>query len=162
MAMPTDESTTAVRTRAPSTPGKILGKLHEFRPDEERFTVYLERALMVNDISTEKQVPVFLNTIGTSTYGVLRNLVSPDNPMDKTFKEITKKLTDHFNLKPLLTVERYHFHKREQASGETLAEYVAELRRLAMKCNLGTHLDDALRDRFVCGIKYRESSQKRT
>ena len=73
--------------------------------------------------------------------------------MDKTFEEITKKLTDHFDSKPLIIVERYNFHKREQSSRETLAEHVAELRRLTTKCNFGTHLDDALQDRFVCGIK---------
>ena len=136
--------------------GKILGNLHEFRPEVERFTVYLERVKIffaVNDIPTEKKVPVFLNAVGGITYGVLRNLVAPDNPIDKTFEEIITKLTEHFDPKPLIIVERYHFHKRDQTAGESLAEYVAELRRLAAKCSFGTHLNDALRDRFVCGIR---------
>ena len=80
---------------------------------------------------------------GGTAYGVLRNLVAPNNPMDKTFDEIVAKLTEHYDPKPLIIVERYHFHKRNQASGESIAEYVAELRRLAAKCNFGTHLDDA-------------------
>ena len=83
--------------------------------------------------------------------------------MDKTFEEITKKLTDHFDPKPLIIVERYHFHKREQASGETLAEYVAELRRLATKCNFGTHLDEIALCVGSRMNKHREGySQKRT
>ena len=68
------------------TSGKVLGQLHEFRPDEERFTVYLERVKIffaVNDVPPEKKVPVFLNAVGGRTYGVLRNLVAPDNPIDK-------------------------------------------------------------------------------
>ena len=39
----------------------------------------------VNDIPTDKKVPVFLNAIGGMTYGVLKNLVVPNNPMDKSF-----------------------------------------------------------------------------
>ena len=49
--------------------------------------------------------------------------------------DITTKLSEHYDPKPLVIVERYHFHKREQAPTESLAEYVAELRRLAAKCN---------------------------
>ena len=34
-----------------------------------------------------------------------------------------------------------------------MAEYVAELRRLTKHCEFGAYLDDALRDRFVCGLR---------
>ena len=42
--------------------GKILGQLHEFQPDRENFTVYLERVLIffaVNDIPAEKRYHCF-------------------------------------------------------------------------------------------------------
>ena len=139
-----------------ATAGKILGALHEFRPEEERFTVYLERVTIffaVNDIPAEKKVPLLLNAIGGKTYGVLRNLMAPDNPINKTFEEITGKLTEHFDPKPLIVMERYYFHKRDQAAEESVAEYMAELRRLAGKCQFETHLEDALRDRLVCGLR---------
>ena len=44
--------------------------------------------------------------------------------------------------------------------GETITEYVAELRRLAATCEFGEFLNDALRDRLVCGQR-NESVQKR-
>lgn len=84
---------------------------------------------------------------------------APENPLDKSFKDITDKLSEHYDPKLLTIVERYHFHKRDQAAEESLAEYVAELRCLAARCKFGDHLDDALRDRFVCGIRS-ESVQK--
>jgi len=31
-------------------------------------------------------------------------------------------------------------------------EYMAELRRIALHCDYGTHLDEALRDQFVSGL----------
>ena len=41
-----------------------------------------------------------------------------------------------------------------------MAEYVAELRRMATHCEFGSNLEEALRDRLVCGLKD-EGTQKR-
>ena len=41
-----------------------------------------------------------------------------------------------------------------------MADYIAELRRLATTCEFGMFLDEALRDKFVCGL-YKESIQWR-
>ena len=41
-----------------------------------------------------------------------------------------------------------------------MAEYVAELRRLATHCKFEGYLEEALRDRLVCGFK-NEGVQKR-
>ena len=49
--------------------------------------------------------------------------------------------------------ERFHFHQRVQEEGETVATYMAALRRLADKCEYGGHLTQALRDQFVCGLR---------
>ena len=56
--------------------------------------------------------------------------------------------------------ERFHFHRRQQAVGENVADYVAALRRLAMHCQFGAYLLEALRDRLVCGLRS-EEQQKR-
>ena len=42
---------------------------------------------------------------------------------------------------------------RSQREGETIAEFVVELRRLSEHCKFGDTLDDMLRDRVVCGIR---------
>ena len=44
-------------------------------------------------------------------------------------------------------------YRREQTIGESVADYEAELRRLATHCDFGEYLDQALRDRLVCGLK---------
>ncbi len=69
-------------------------------------------------------------------------------------------LKDHFSPKPIVIAERFRFHNRCQHETETVAQYVAILKRLSEYCEFGTHLQDALRDRFVCGLKT-ESIQKR-
>ena len=52
----------------------------------------------------------------------------------------------------MVIVERFRFHRRSQAAGESVVENVAELRRLTANCDLGDYLDQALRDRFVSGL----------
>ena len=49
-------------------------------------------------------------------------------------------------------MERFAFHKHDQRPGETVNEFVIELRHLARTCNFGNFLDEALRDRLVCGL----------
>ena len=66
---------------------------------------------MANDIAEQKQVPVFLNAIGGAMYGLLRSLLAPEQPIDKSLKDIINALSEHFKPKPLIIVERYHFHK---------------------------------------------------
>ena len=134
----------------------IVGKIEEFNPDEEPFSSYMERVelfFLANSVADDRKVPIFLNGVGKKTYGLLRNLVAPDVPKDQTFERIQTALKHHFEPKPLVIAERFHFHQRSQAMGESIAEYVAELRRLTTHCQYGTHLNEALRDRLVCGVR---------
>ena len=140
-----------------------LGKLEDFKQDAEPFQAYLERVnifFAANDIPEDKKVPVFLSTIGGTTYGLVRNLVAPDAPVSKSFRELADKLTEHFEPKPIIIAERFHFHKRNQLQTESIAEFIAELRRLAARCKFGGYLDEALRDRFVCGLRSERTQQK--
>ena len=133
-----------------------LGKLHEFKPDEEEFATYLERVeifFAANGVEDTKKVPVFLNAIGGAAYGILRSLVAPSSPMSLSFKELTETLQAHYEPKTSIIAERFHFHKRSQHTGESITDFVAELRRLAARCKFEGYLDDALRDRFVCGLR---------
>ena len=66
----------------------------------------------------------------------------------------------HFESKPVSTTERFHLHKRKQAAGESIAEYIAELRRLSTHCEYGTYLDKALLDQLIWGVRS-ESIQKK-
>ena len=68
-------------------------------------------------------------------------------------------LKNHFEPKPLEIVERFNFNRKQQGPEETVAQYVAELRRLSTYCNYGA-FNAALRDRFVCGLKS-EATQKK-
>lgn len=56
----------------------------------------------------------------------------------------------HYEPKLIVIIECFHFHRCNQASGESVAEYVAELHQLTTHCQFGEYLDEALRDRLMC------------
>ena len=139
------------------------GRIDEFQPENDSIAAYLERVELyfsANGIVEEKQVPVFLSVIGGRTYSLLRNLLAPDKPSGKDLNCLTTTLKRHFEPKRVVVAERFHFHRRSQAVGENIAEYVAELRRLSTHCEFGTYLEQALRDRLVCGLR-NEAIQRR-
>ena len=78
-------------------------------------------------------------------YGLLQNLLAPTRPKNKSFDEIVKVLKAHFELKPVMIVECFHFHRRDQAPAKTVAVYVAGLRRLATTLDFGDYLDHAVK-----------------
>jgi len=140
-----------------------IGHLAEFQPQKEKVSEYLERVSLyfeANSVAEGKQVAVLLTAIGGETYALLNSLLSPAKPRDKTFAELTTVLKAHFEPKPVVIAERFHFHRRQQGANETISEYVAELRRLATTCEFNDYLDQALRDRLVCGLRH-EPTQKR-
>ena len=69
-------------------------------------------------------------------------------------------LKKHFDPKPLVIAERFQFHKRAQNIGESTTDYVGELRRFTIHCQYDTHLEEALSDRLVCGIRDERTHKK--
>ena len=110
--------------------------------------------MLANDIdNNKKRTATFLTLIGKETYSVLNSLTAPDKPSTKKVEELNAILHDHFEPKPILIAEPYKFYARVQKGHETLYVYVADLRRLAIHWDFETFMDEALRDKFVCGLK---------
>ena len=88
---------------------------------------------------------------GASTYQLIRNLVSPQKPSEKTSDELVKLVQEHHQPPPSVTVQRFAFHSRTRKEGESIAKFVAHLRELSEHCQFGDTLNDMLRDRLICG-----------
>ena len=140
------------------------GQIGEFKPERGNILNYLERMQMffaANNVAEGKQAAVLISSISDETYGVLKNLLASALPGTKSLDELTAALKDHYAPKPSIIAERFHFHRRRQALGESVADFTAEIRRLASTCEFGDYLDDALRDQFVCGLTRSEGMHKR-
>ena len=99
-----------------------------------------------------KLVPTLLTVVGSKHYSLIRGLVSPALPKDKSYEDLVTLLKKHYDPEPLVIAERFHFYERSQKPGESVADYLASLRRLASRCQFGAFLAEALRDRLVCGL----------
>ena len=132
------------------------GKIATFNSTVESWTSYCERLHFyfdANDIvDSGKKRSILLTVCGPSTYQLLKSLVQPCTPMEKTYDEIVEMLKIHFNPKPSPIIQRFKFNTRDRRAGESLANYVAELRALGEYCDFGSTIEDMIRDRLVCGI----------
>ena len=142
----------------------LIGQVEAFQPgvdDWEQYTERLGQYFAANGIEDDdKKLAVFLTVVGAKTYTLLSDLLAPEKPATKSYIELVEVLKTHLKPKPVIIAERFHFHQRGQKEGESVSSYMAALRRLANRCAFGTHLEEALRDRFVCGLR-REDMQRK-
>ena len=87
---------------------------------------------------------------------LIRGLVSPELPKDKTFDELVDLLKKHYDPQPIVIAEQFHFYQRSQKPDETITNYLASLRS---RCEFCAFLTEALRHRLVCGMQH-ENIQK--
>ena len=90
--------------------------------------------------------------VGPSLYKLLQSILTPVKPSKQTFEELVEVLKNHYNPPPSEVMQRFRFNTRSRKPGESVATYVAELRRLAEFCNYEVSLDKMIRDRLVSGI----------
>ena len=76
-------------------------------------------------------------TVELETYQLIRNLVIPHKPANKSFKQLIDLVQAHYSPSHSVIVQRLAFNKRVQREGETAAEFVAELRKLSEQCQFG-------------------------
>ena len=94
-----------------------------------------------------------ISAIGAKAYKTaLRNLITPHNPSDKSFKQFVEVMMKHFCPLPSEIIQRFKFNTRARKPGESVANYIAELQALSHYCNFGDTLELMLRDRIVYEI----------
>ena len=133
-----------------------FGKLDEYNETED-WRHYIERVnhfFEANEITDpDKRRSIFLVCVGAKPYKLVRSLVAPEDPKDKSYEDLAKLLQDHFMPKPSAIVQRFKFNTHSQQPGETIAMFLAELRHSSEHCEFGITLDEMLRDRLVCGVR---------
>ncbi|KAL3189797.1 hypothetical protein MRX96_020825 [Rhipicephalus microplus] len=96
-----------------------------------------------------------LNSCGEETYSLIATLVKPLRPPNADYQSIVEAVKNHINPKPSNLYDMYVFSKRDQHDGDSVADYVTALRKLAENCGFNDKqlpLDIMLRDRLVFGI----------
>lgn len=100
----------------------------------------------------QRQANVCISCCGQKTYALLRNLVKPDKPSDKTLEQILLVLGNYYCPKPSAVVQCFHFNSRVRAEGESISGFIGALKSLSEHCNFGAELENMIRDHIVCGV----------
>ena len=138
------------------------GKVKAFNPKTDEWEVYEEQLrfyMVANGIDDgAKKCSILLTVCGDQTFKLLRSLV-PDGKLDAdgiTYDSLVELLKSHFKKKQSVVVHRFNINTRLRKPSESIADYIAALRELAMNCNFGSKelLEEMLRDRLVCGVNH--------
>lgn len=129
--------------------------------DDEPWESYVERldmyflAVGITDADAEKKKGILLASVGKEVYQLMKNLLGrEEKPHSKTYTELCNLVKKHKTPTPPWQSERLKFLNRDRNHGETVMNYVAELKRLAHTCRFSEHeYENALRDRLMHGIK---------
>ncbi len=111
----------------------VFGQLQEFDKDKEEWSQYAERLeyfFVANEVeSHDRKKAILLSAMGPACYKLLRNLVAPAKPVDKTYKELVDTLKDNHEPRPSEIVQRCKFNSRVRQPGESVSTFVSQLGR---------------------------------
>ena len=129
-------------------------KLNGTRGVSRRFDQWLKISPYAEgDGSADKTRAAFCTFIGSDSFKLLCNLCAPKKPEECTYETLKAKMDAQYGVKQLVLAERYRFYKCKQQEGQSLAIYLAELRKLAVTCDwTEEQLANNLRDKFVMGL----------
>ena len=129
---------------------RFIGAPEQFDERTDDWILYIQRFehfLSANNVKEDAQKQhLLLAMIGGRTFKLLASLVAPRKPGEVDYAEILRVLEEHLKPKPIKIAESFRFYKRNQLPAETVAAYLAELRRLASTCEFGEFLNEALCD----------------
>ncbi|XP_054723430.1 uncharacterized protein K02A2.6-like [Uloborus diversus] len=149
----------ALQEKSDHKQDRISVSFEKFDENTENFDSFIERFeafLDIQNVPEAKRGKVLISTLNARLYNLLKNLLSPDNPSDKNFAELKQVLKDHLNPKALIIPSRHMFINRKQQEGESISNYIAQLRSLAIPCDYKENmLNTMLRDVFVSGLRDR-------
>ena len=74
------------------------GRIKEFAPETHSMRIYLDEVeayFAANKIDDDQKAMLLLSSIGSPTFTKLSDLMAPESPLKKTYKQITDVLLKH-------------------------------------------------------------------
>lgn len=131
-----------------------LPRVPEFNSND-KWSFYLERLnqyFVAYAIEDDRKAALLLTAVTSDVYETISNACFPTKPADKTFDQLCAIFKTQFS--PLFSVhaERYKFYEAKQEIGESITNWFARMKQLALNCEFGDKLDHSLKDKFICGM----------
>ncbi|KAF2897230.1 hypothetical protein ILUMI_08945, partial [Ignelater luminosus] len=112
----------------------------------------LEQSFVANGVAQDSKVAVLLTLIGSKAYGVLRDICDPQKPSELSYDSLCHKLTQQFSIQTSVFHQRCHFYRLKQTQSETINDWFARVKKTATECQIGSVLDEKVKDKFVTGL----------
>ena len=129
-----------------------------WRKWKRRFEIYLEATGLVNATAIRK-CATFKSVVGDDGLDVMETMdfrkdLTANPPVDETkqLDVIIAKFDAYCMPRKNVTVERFAFHSRKQASGEPVDVFITDLKSLASTCEFGELKNSLIKDQIVLGI----------
>lgn len=118
---------------------------------KQKFILYLQATKSDNE-SSEFKSSILLSSIGDKALKVYNNFVFENEEDKMKLEKIIAKYDEYFLPEKNVTYERHVFFLRNQLDGESIDNYITELRDLSSSCEFGDLCDSLIKDRLVLGV----------
>ena len=130
----------------------LNGNLREnWRRWVQRFELFLTASGKVKE--TEKvQCAILLHLIGDEALEIYNTFTFSESEDRDKLSVLKKKFEDYVNPRKNTVFERYKFWECKQQEGETIDQFITELKTRSRSCEFGDQTDSMIRDRIVFGV----------
>ncbi|KAJ8356570.1 hypothetical protein SKAU_G00193640 [Synaphobranchus kaupii] len=109
----------------------------------EAFETYIS-VLAVEDLSAAWKQAMLIHCLGIEGQRIFKTLGAAAD-----YADCVQLLAGHFAAPQNVILQRILFHQRKQRAGESVHQYVADLRGLATACKFGALQDEMIRDQLA-------------
>ncbi|XP_041984951.1 uncharacterized protein LOC121737351 isoform X1 [Aricia agestis] len=132
--------------------GSSVSRADAWKRWKTQFSLFL-KASGVHSEKADVQASLLINLIGPEGFDVYETFTFEKDSDRDDVAVLLAKFDAYFGVKTNITLARYHFFTRNQEIGETINQYVTNLKLLAKTCQFQNLEQELIRDRIVCGIK---------
>lgn len=97
------------------------------------------------------QVAQLLHYIGEEGFAIYNTFTFQEG--DKKLTEVLKRFEEYFLPKKNLSYERFKFFTRRQITGESIEQFVTDLKNKAQNCEFGELKNGLVKDLLTCGLQ---------
>ena len=121
--------------------------------DRTSYVLRLKYYFEANNVTEAgKKKSILLAVCGPATFLRISSLLTPTRLESINFHDLVGEVKEFYNPKASITLQHFQFNTRERAQGESIAVYVAALRKLGEHCVYEDSMNEMIRDHLVCGV----------
>lgn len=130
-------------------------QMQQYNCENDDWIIYkerLEQFFISTRETNERKVNILLSLLENNTYKILRSLIHPDLPHEKTYEVLCETLKDRFGKVTAAFKERIKFESAKQEPAEGVRQWYTRVRNLATTCEF-RNLEEMVLNKFVCAMK---------